>query len=82
MPDMNGMEMLAAFKKDPVLASIPVLMVTTEGSRERVEAFLRMGAAGYIKKPFTPEKIREKLMSILGAPHGEAFEKSDAGLDV
>lgn len=81
MPDMNGMEMIAALKKDSLLATIPVLVVTTEGSREKVESFLRMGASGYIKKPFTPEKIREKLLAILGAPHGTAIEEGDAGLD-
>ncbi|MCW7755356.1 response regulator [Desulfobotulus sp. H1] len=81
MPDMNGMDLLLLLKKDSVFSSIPVLMVTTEGSLERVDAFLRAGASGYIKKPFTPEKIREQLISILGAPHGNDAENCDEGLD-
>ncbi|TWI63932.1 two-component system chemotaxis response regulator CheY [Desulfobotulus alkaliphilus] len=81
MPDMNGMEMIEEFKKDAVLAGIPVLVVTTEGSLEKVEAFLQMGAAGYIKKPFSPEQIREKIVAILGEPHGTESEEGDAELD-
>jgi two-component system chemotaxis response regulator CheY len=41
-------------------------MVTTEGSQQRVEEFMEKGAAGYIKKPFTPEEIRKKLNLIMG----------------
>jgi two-component system chemotaxis response regulator CheY len=53
-------------KKDDILRAIPVLVVTTEGSREKVKAFLAQGAADYVKKPFTPETIREKIISLLG----------------
>ena len=67
MPEMNGLEMLEAMKNDDVLKSIPVVMVTTEGSRERIDLFNRAGVADYIRKPFTPEEIRSKLNRIMGA---------------
>ncbi|HSM73276.1 MAG TPA: response regulator [Desulfobacterales bacterium] len=66
MPEMNGMELLQEMKKDDILRAIPVLVVTTEGSREKVKAFLAQGAADYVKKPFTPEEIRGKIISLLG----------------
>jgi len=78
MPEMNGLEMLEAMKQDEVLKSIPVVMVTTEGSRERVDNFMRMGVADYIRKPFTPEEIRSKLNSIMGEDEDEQ-EFDDSG---
>lgn len=71
MPDMNGMELIAAMKKDDVLQAVPVLMITTEGSSRKVEEFLSGGASGYIKKPFTPEEIRAKIIAILGESHDQ-----------
>ena len=78
MPSMNGMELIVAMRKDETLNTIPVVMVTTEGSALRVKEFMEAGAAGYIKKPFTPEQIRQQLNNILGEPeNGE--ENSDNG---
>lgn len=66
MPDMNGIELIEEMKKDERLKAIPVLVVSTEGSRLKIEEFIQKGAAGYIKKPFTPEMIKQKLIEILG----------------
>jgi two-component system chemotaxis response regulator CheY len=66
MPNMTGLELVKAMKEDDLLRSIPVVMVTTEGSEERVQESLRLGASGYIKKPFQPEDLKEILCSILG----------------
>ncbi len=82
MPRMNGLELIQAMNKDEALKSIPVLVITTEGSQKRMEEFREKGAAGYIRKPFTPEEIRAKLHEILGESHDdEGFEGGDGGLD-
>jgi two-component system chemotaxis response regulator CheY len=86
MPNMNGMELIQEMKKDEILGSIPVLVVTTEGSQQKVREFLDMGASGYTKKPFTPESIRKKLTQILGEAEDDdtvedSFEDSDDDLD-
>ncbi|MBF0100263.1 MAG: response regulator [Desulfobacterales bacterium] len=80
MPDMNGIELIKELKKDDFLTSIPILVVTTEGSQKKILEFMTHGASGYIKKPFTPELIREKLVEILGEAQN-GFEESDEGLD-
>lgn len=83
MPDMNGLELLEEMKKNESFRSIPVVMVTTEGSRQRVEEFMEKGAADYIRKPFTPEEIKQKLSQIMGETEdGEGnFDNSDEELD-
>jgi len=83
MPDMNGLELLKAMKQSDTLSDIPVVIVTTEGSDQRLEEFLHIGAVAYIKKPFTPEQIKSHLNHILGEPkHGQdSFNGSDEGLD-
>ncbi len=82
MPEMDGMELLSAIKKDKEISAIPVLIITTEGSEKRVAEFMEKGASGYVKKPFTPEVIRQKLIDILGdIAHEDNFEESDDGLD-
>ncbi|MBN2126371.1 MAG: response regulator [Deltaproteobacteria bacterium] len=83
MPDMDGLQLIEEMKKDDTLRGIPVVMVTTESSRQRVEEFMEKGAAGYVKKPFTPEEIRTKLNRIMGEPEdedGSPYE-SDEDLD-
>jgi two-component system chemotaxis response regulator CheY len=83
MPDMNGLELVEEMKKDETLMSMPVIMITTEGSKERVEEFMAKGIIGYIKKPFTPEKIKQKLIEIMGETKNEKqpFENGDEELD-
>jgi len=76
MPNMNGLELVKAIKSDDILRSIPVVMVTTEGSEKRVQESMRLGANGYIKKPFQPEDIREILNRIMGEK-----EDGDGDLD-
>ena len=83
MPDLDGMELIAKMKTDEVLKSIPVVVVTTEGSRQRVKEFIEKGAADYIRKPFSPEEIRDKLKTIMGEPvdGSKSLENGDDGLD-
>lgn len=83
MPDMNGLEMLKEMKQNEMLKDIPVIMVTTEGSNERIEEFMETGASAYIKKPFTPEQIRSQLNQLLGEPeYGQiSDDQCDEGLD-
>jgi two-component system chemotaxis response regulator CheY len=65
MPNMDGLQLLSALKANEVTKSIPVVMVTTEGSSSRVMEAVNLGAAGYVRKPFTAEQIKEKLAGII-----------------
>lgn len=65
MPNMNGLQLLAQIKANAEWASLPVIMVTTEGSQSKVMEAAQLGAAGYIRKPFSAEQIKDKLANLL-----------------
>jgi two-component system chemotaxis response regulator CheY len=65
MPTMDGLELLGRLKADISLKSVPVIMITTEGGQAKVLEAVNLGAAGYVRKPFTAEQIREKLIGIV-----------------
>src|SRR5580704_9951406 len=65
MPNMDGLELLGRLKSAPEWKSIPVVMVTTEGSQQKVLQSIELGAVGYVKKPFSADQIKETLAGII-----------------
>jgi two-component system, chemotaxis family, chemotaxis protein CheY len=65
MPKMDGLQLLASLKASPHWRNIPVVMITTEGGETKVAEAVKLGAAGYVRKPFTADQIKEKLVGIL-----------------
>jgi two-component system, chemotaxis family, chemotaxis protein CheY len=61
MPNMNGLELLSQLKADEASKNLPVVMVSTEGSQAKVLEAVQLGAAGYVRKLFNAEQIKEKL---------------------
>lgn len=66
MPVMNGMEFMKALASDPAYRETPVIVVSTEGSRERKEELLQAGVKAYLRKPATPEALVETVTRVLG----------------
>lgn len=75
MPQMNGLELLDRLRADELLREIPVIVVSTEGSQERIEAVMVKGAKSFIKKPFLPEEIRRQLYEMLGVKHEGGYNE-------
>ncbi len=65
MPNMDGLQLLSEIKNRVEFRSLPVVMITTEGAQNKVLEAVNLGAAGYVRKPFTPEQIKEKLVGIV-----------------
>lgn len=65
MPNMDGLQLLAEIRGTESLKTVPVLMITTEGSQNKVMEALNLGASGYVRKPFTAEQIKEKLVGVV-----------------
>ena len=57
MPNMDGIEMMAAIRKLPGYSFTPMLMLTTESQVERKDAGRKAGATGWIVKPFNADQL-------------------------
>jgi len=65
MPVMDGLEFVKQLGEVPNAKGVPVVMITTEGSESHVVQALSFGARGYIRKPFTPEQVKEHVVPLL-----------------
>lgn len=65
MPVMDGLEFMRQLGAVENARAVPVLMITTEGSESHVMEAISCGAAGYIRKPFTPDQMKEHVMALL-----------------
>ena len=68
MPVMDGIEFLKQLKAVDGAKSVPVVMITTEGNEAHVVQALSAGARGYIRKPFTPDQVKEHVIPVLEKP--------------
>ena len=64
MPEINGLELLKRLRQKPELASLVVVMVTTETELDQMAAALEAGANEYVMKPFTKDILVEKLQLV------------------
>ncbi len=65
MPGMDGDEVLARLKAGPVLAEIPVIMISALDQDDRIARCVEMGAEDYIAKPFNPVFLRARIKACL-----------------
>lgn len=67
MPVMDGFTFIRNLRKDPANAGLPVLILTTETSREKRDEGRAAGATGWIVKPFDPEKLVATIRKVCPA---------------
>lgn len=67
LPDIDGMDLLRHLKQDAATAAIPVLVLSADATRERVERALAEGAAGYLSKPLNLTELLGNIDELLGA---------------
>ncbi len=70
MPVMDGEEMIDRIRANPALRDLPIVVVSTEGSKTRIQSFHEKDAE-FVHKPFTPEIIRDILEQKLGISHAQ-----------
>ena len=71
MPDINGLELASFIKGSERYASIPLVIVSTEGSERDVEKGLGIGADAYLVKPFDPDTLRQIVQDLLAGRNQE-----------
>ena len=70
MPRMNGEQLVRCLESDELLSRIPVIVVSTDRTENRLREMLALGAKGYVTKPFSPEVLREEIEKVLELSHG------------
>ena len=66
MPNMNGLDFLKLIRADDRWKELPVLMLTTEGSRDAIITAIKAGATAYMTKPFYEKDLQAKMLDCLG----------------
>lgn len=69
MPDMDGFETLEKIKAEPKIADIPVIFLTADDSRETEVQGLKCGALDFIRKPFVPEILLQRVRRTIQLDH-------------
>jgi CheY-like chemotaxis protein len=67
MPVMDGFELCAAIRSDPVLRHMPVLLLTMLGDEASRERGRLVGASAFLTKPVTPAALKETIGKVVGA---------------
>lgn len=66
MPNMNGIELIAALRAEQEYKFTPIIALTTESQDGKMQEGKAAGATGWIVKPFTTEKLIAVVKKILG----------------
>lgn len=64
MQDMDGYEVMERMKKDPETADIPVIFLTADADESSEERGIALGAADFIRKPFQPQTLLDRIESV------------------
>lgn len=65
MPVMNGLQLVDQMDEDDLLKSVPVVIISSDGSTTRMERMLSKGVKAYLHKPVTPEAIKDLVDGIM-----------------
>jgi two-component system chemotaxis response regulator CheY len=69
MPNMGGVEMTVLMRMDAKTRDVPVIVISAEPNVHLLEELKHDGIQGYVRKPFTPENIRNVINQVLGVTH-------------
>lgn len=72
MPGMYGPDVCAALRDNASTATIPVVLLTTQGEERDVEHGFRQGADEYVTKPFHPREVLAVVDRLLAARRPDA----------
>jgi two-component system chemotaxis response regulator CheY len=66
MPNLSGLGFLKQVRAKPEYKNLPIIMVTSEGSRLNVVEAFKNGATDYVLKPITAAVLKAKFIDIFG----------------
>lgn len=69
MPDINGLELIRFLKQHEQYQAIPILVISTERSKEDQVKALELGAQDYLIKPFDLVTFKDKVLTLINKAH-------------
>jgi two-component system, OmpR family, response regulator MtrA len=70
MPELDGLEVLQRVRDDDGIRALPVILLTAKAQEADVERGYAAGASAYVKKPFSPRELAERVESLLAQSGG------------
>lgn len=65
MPLLNGYNTLSSIRQSEKLMKIPVMFLTAAATQDTVKEAIRLGVTSYLKKPFLPDELSERVEQLL-----------------
>jgi two-component system phosphate regulon response regulator PhoB len=65
MPEMTGLKVIEAVRGNPLIASIPIILLSAKGQQAEIELGLQSGATRYLVKPFESQVLRASVAEVL-----------------
>lgn len=65
LPDGSGFDILASVRKQPAMASLPVILLTALADQSSVRHGLELGADGYMTKPYSKKSLADTIRAVL-----------------
>ena len=78
LPHVTGLDLIASFRADPVLARVPIMAVTAYAGKGDEARVREAGADAYVSKPISVIKFISSVEGLIGSLGGEAPESVDA----
>ena len=76
MPHVDGYETCRRLKENPVTRAIPVVFLTARAQKADRERGMKLGAAGYVTKPFDPMTLHDQIVALLAEHSGRKEGKA------
>ena len=65
MPDINGLELIRFVRQSAHLRGVSLLIISTQAAERDIDRGLKLGANAFLAKPFTPEALRDAVITSL-----------------
>jgi DNA-binding response OmpR family regulator len=65
LPDVDGFEFLKVLRQDERFGDLPVLILSARVDPEAIDRALKLGADGYLTKPYLPQNLNERVTTLL-----------------
>lgn len=66
MPVMDGEQFATELRKNPDLADVAIVVVSTEANKDRLQRMRNLGVIDVLRKPFEPEDLHRLIPKVLG----------------